>query len=78
MRGIIRIHEILRFSLSCHGLNKTIMKYERHLPQFYYESAKFIRVTYRVTLSNLRQCERSQNQTSFNEVLKTYVMMPSD
>jgi hypothetical protein len=78
MRGIIRIHEILRFSLSCHGSNKTIMKYERNLPRFYYESAKFIRVTYLVTLSDMRQCERIQNQTSFNEVLKTYVMMLND
>jgi hypothetical protein len=54
------------------------MKYERNLPRFYYESAKFIRVTYLVTLSNMRQCERIQNQTSFNEVLKTYVMMLND
>jgi hypothetical protein len=27
-------------------------------PGFYYESAKFIRVTYLVTLSNMRQYER--------------------
>jgi hypothetical protein len=38
-------------------------------------SAKFIRVTYLVTLPNMRQCKIIQNQTSFNEVLKTYVMM---
>jgi hypothetical protein len=47
-------------------------------PIFYYECAKFIRVTYLVTLPNMRQCERIQNQTSFNEVLKTHVMMLND
>jgi hypothetical protein len=47
-------------------------------PGFYYESAKFIRVTHLVTLANTRQCERIQNQTSFNEVFKTYVMMIND
>jgi hypothetical protein len=26
----------------------------------------------------MRQCERIQNQTSFNEVLKTHVMMLND
>jgi hypothetical protein len=54
------------------------MKYERNLPQFYYESAKFIRVTCLVTLPIMSQCERIQNQTLFNEVLKTYVMMLND
>jgi hypothetical protein len=44
-------------------------------PIFYYESAKFIRVTYLVTLPNMRQCERIQNQTLFNEVLKNHVIM---
>jgi hypothetical protein len=44
-------------------------------PVFYYESANFIRVTYLVTLPNMRQCERIQNQTLFNEVLKTHVIM---
>jgi hypothetical protein len=29
-------------------------------------------------LSNTRQCERIQNQTLFNEVLKNYVMMLND
>jgi hypothetical protein len=47
-------------------------------PISYYESAKFIQVTYLVTLSNTRQCERIQNQTLFNEVLKNYVMMLND
>jgi hypothetical protein len=47
-------------------------------PVFYYESAKFIQVTYLVTLINMRQCERIQNQTLFNEVLKTHVMMLND
>jgi hypothetical protein len=47
-------------------------------PVFYYESAKFIGLTYLVTLANTRQCERIQNQTSFNEVLKTHVMMLND
>jgi hypothetical protein len=46
--------------------------------EFYYESAKFIRVTYLVILPNMRQCERIQNQTSFNEVLKTHVIMLND
>jgi hypothetical protein len=44
-------------------------------PRSYYESAKFIQVTYLMTLPNMRQCERIQNQTLFNEVLKTYVMI---
>jgi hypothetical protein len=44
-------------------------------PGSYYESAKFIRVTYLMTLPNIRQCERIQNQTLLNLVLKTYVMM---
>jgi hypothetical protein len=44
-------------------------------PESYYESAKSIRVTYLVALANMRQCEGIQNQTSFNEVLKTFVMM---
>jgi hypothetical protein len=44
-------------------------------PRFYYESVKFIWVTYLVTLPNMRQCERIQNQTLFNEVVKTHVMM---
>jgi hypothetical protein len=44
-------------------------------PRSYYESAKFIRVTYLMTLPNIRQCERIQNQTLLNLVLKTYVMM---
>jgi hypothetical protein len=47
-------------------------------PGFYYESAKFIRVTYPVTLPNTRYCERIQNQTSLNLVLKTYVMILND
>jgi hypothetical protein len=47
-------------------------------PGFYYESAKFIRVTYLVTWLNMRQCERIQNQTSFNEVLKTHVILLTD
>jgi hypothetical protein len=29
-------------------------------------------------LPNMRQCERIKNQTSFNEVLKTHVMMFND
>jgi hypothetical protein len=47
-------------------------------PEFYYESAKLIRATYLMTLPNMRQCERIQNQTLFNEVLKTHVMMLND
>jgi hypothetical protein len=47
-------------------------------PRSYYESAKFIQVTYLMTLPNMRQCKRIQNQTLFNEVLKTYVMMLND
>jgi hypothetical protein len=47
-------------------------------PGFYYESAKFIRVTYPVTLPNTRYCERIQNQTSLNLVLKTCGMMLND
>jgi hypothetical protein len=31
-----------------------------------------------MTLPNLRQCERIYNQTSFNKVLKTHVMMLND
>jgi hypothetical protein len=38
-------------------------------------SVKFIRVTYLMALPNTRYCERIQNQTSLNLVLKTYVMM---
>jgi hypothetical protein len=44
-------------------------------PRIYYESGKLIWVTYLVTLPNMRQCERIQNQTSFNKVLKTHVML---
>jgi hypothetical protein len=47
-------------------------------PVFCYETAKFIWVIYLVTLPNMRQYERIQNQTSFNEVLKTHVMMLND
>jgi hypothetical protein len=47
-------------------------------PRFYYESVKFIWVTYLVTLPNMRQCERIQNQILFNEVVKTHVMMFND
>jgi hypothetical protein len=47
-------------------------------PDFYYESAKFIRVAYLVILPNTRYCERIQNQTSLNLVLKTYIMMLND
>jgi hypothetical protein len=43
-------------------------------PDFYYESAKFIRVAYLVILPNTRY----QNQTSLNLVLKTYIMMLND
>jgi hypothetical protein len=43
-------------------------------PGFYYEGAKFIRVTYLVTLPNARQCERISESNDINEVLKkTYV-----
>jgi hypothetical protein len=66
------------FSLSCHGSNKIVWRIKEIYPVLYYESAKFIQVTYLVTLSNMRQCERIQNQTSFNKVLKTYVMMLND
>jgi hypothetical protein len=47
-------------------------------PEFYYESIKFIRVAYLVTLPNTRQCERIQNQISLNLVLKTHVMILND
>jgi hypothetical protein len=43
-------------------------------PGIYDESAKLIWVTYLVTLSNMGPYERIQNQTPFNEVLKTHVM----
>jgi hypothetical protein len=39
---------------------------------------KIIRITYLVTLSNTRQCERIQNQTSLKLVIKTHVMMLND
>jgi hypothetical protein len=39
-------------------------------PGFYYESAKFIWVTYLVTLPNTRQCERFQNQTTLMKCSK--------
>jgi hypothetical protein len=43
--------------------------------KFCYESAKLIRVTYLMMLPNMRQCEKIQNQTSINKVLKTHVML---
>jgi hypothetical protein len=46
-------------------------------PEFYYESAKFIWVTYLVTLPNMRKCERIQNQT-LSIWLKNYVMILND
>jgi hypothetical protein len=78
MRDIIRICEILRFLLICHGRIRLLWHIKEIHPVFYYESAKFIQVTYLVTLINMRQCERIQNQTLFNEVLKTHVMMLND
>jgi hypothetical protein len=39
-------------------------------PGFYYESVKFIRVTYLVTLPNKRQCERFLNQMTLMKCSK--------